>query len=66
MMRMDARSNYWLAACMFAFAGAFGAGTAIAQDAAPPPSPIIAVIDVQLVLRQAAAQTSNRQQIDNF
>ena len=66
MIRFDARSKYRLAACMFALVGTLGAGTAIAQDAAPLPSPVMAVVDLQVVLRQAAAAASIRQQIDDY
>ena len=66
MIRFDARSKHRLAACMFALVGTLGAGTAIAQDAAPPPSPVMAVVDLQVVLRQAAAAASIRQQIDDY
>lgn len=71
MIRFDATSKYRLVACMFALVGALGvgslgAGTAIAQDVAPPPNPVIAVVNLQVVLRQAAAAASIRQQIDNY
>lgn len=65
MIRFDAWSRRRLVVCMFAIVSTLGAGTAIAQEAVLP-SPVIAVVDVQVVLRQAAAAASIRQQIDNY
>lgn len=66
MIQFDAWSKSRLAACMLALVGTLGAGTALGQDVVPPPSPVIAVVDVQVVLRQAAAAASIRQQIDDY
>lgn len=50
-------------ALLFAIFGTCAAGTVSAQNL---PTPVIAVVDVQLVLRQAIAAASIRQQIDSY
>ena len=65
MIEFDNYRRIWLAVLIYAVIGIVGAGDTIAQDAEVS-TPVIAVIDVKIVLRQAKAAASIREQIDDY
>ena len=65
MIEFDNYRRIWLAVLIYAVIGIVGAGDTIAQDVEVS-TPVIAVIDVKLVLRQAKAAASIREQIDDY
>ena len=65
MIQFENYRRFWLAVLICAVVGIVSAGKTIAQDAEVA-TPVIAVVDVTVVVSQAKASASIRQQIDEY